>query len=203
MDSKDTYNTIEIATKGDVFKDRGSRFFGYLFPVTMEEQVKEKLAELKAEHHKARHWCFAYRIGKEQISFRANDDGEPSNSAGQPILGQLVAYDVTNVLAVVVRYFGGTKLGVGGLIQAYKEGTKLALEKAQIVERTIDITLNLQFEYADLNKLMRIIKGADVIIEKQKMEMNCEFEIAVRKNEVTSVLRKIEDLRCVTIKKVD
>lgn len=201
ISTKDTYKTVLKPHEGEVFKDRGSRFFGYAIPVNSEDEVKLAISELKSKHHKARHWCYAYRIGKEKIQFRANDDGEPSNSAGQPILGQLVSFDVTNTLVVVVRYFGGVKLGVGGLIQAYREGAKLALEKAEIVERTIDVAINLQFEYADLNKVMRIIKETNVDLIQQQMEMQCHFKIAVRKNEVENVIRRIEELRVVTFKK--
>lgn len=203
MDLKDTYKTIDSSFESEVYKGKGSKFIGYAFPVSNEEQIKVCLDGLKAKHHKARHWCYAWRLGEEQVRFRANDDGEPSNSAGQPILGQLVSFDVTNILIVVVRYFGGTKLGVGGLISAYKTSAKLTLEVSEIVEKTIDICYQLTFEYEHLDKVMRIIKEKNLKIQQQKMEMNCKFQISVRKKE--SVLTKLafENLRCLAIKKVE
>lgn len=199
----DTYKTINHSFEGEVFKDRGSKFYGYAFPVENEEQIKEYIEGLKSQHHKARHWCYAWRLGKEDIRFRANDDGEPNNSAGQPILGQLVAFDLTNILIVVVRYFGGTKLGVGGLINAYRTGAKLTLERSDILEKTINIHFKLIFEYEYLDKVMRIIKEKNIQIESQIMDMNCIFEISVRKMNADVVKVTFENLRCLTIKKED
>lgn len=201
MEIRDTYKSITEDFEGEVFKDRGSKFLGFAFSVHNEEEVKERIQELKGVHNKARHWCYAWRLGKEQIRFRANDDGEPSNSAGQPILGQLISFEVTNVLVVVVRYFGGTKLGVGGLINAYREGAKLALEASNIVEKTIDVHLKITFEYEHLDKVMRIIKERKLEILSQKMEMNCEYVISVRKKEAEQVQNVFENLRCLQIKK--
>ena len=203
MELKDTYKTIDSSFESEVYKDKGSKFIGYAFPVSNEEQVKHCLDGLKTKHHKARHWCYAWRIGEEQLRFRANDDGEPSNSAGQPILGQLVSFDVTNVLIVVVRYFGGTKLGVGGLISAYKTSAKLTLEVSEITEKTIDIRYQLTFEYEHLDKVMRIIKEKKLKIQKQTMEMNCVFQISVRKKEAEVTKIAFENLRCLKIKKVE
>ena len=203
MDERDTCNTIQKPFEGEIFKDKGSKFFGYAYPVLDEVQIKEKIDELKGVHHKARHWCYAWRLGKEEIRFRANDDGEPSNSAGQPILGQLQSFDVTNILIVVVRYFGGTKLGVGGLINAYRSSAKFTLEISDIVEKTVDICYRLTFEYEFLDKVMRIIKEQNLIIKFQKMEMNCVFEISVRKKNAKKVKLDFENLRCLKIKKVE
>ena len=203
MNMKDTYNTIEKPFEGEVFKDKGSKFFSYAFPVSNEIQIKECIEELKAKHHKARHWCYAWRLGEEAVRFRANDDGEPSNSAGQPILGQLQSFDVSNILIVVVRYFGGTKLGVGGLINAYRSSAKLVLETSGIVEKTIDVRYRLVFEYEHLDKVMRIVKERNLTIEFQKMEMNCDFEISVRKKNAEKTKLDFENLRCVKIKKVE
>ena len=125
---KDTYKTIDKPFKGELFKDRGSKFYGYAYPITSEDEVKPIIEKLKKEHHTARHWCYAWQLGTTKIRYSANDDGEPSNSAGPPIYGQIQAFDVTNILVVVVRYFGGTKLGVGGLMNANKTGSKLVLE---------------------------------------------------------------------------
>ncbi len=203
MSNIDTYNTIEKPFVGEIFKDRGSKFLGFAFPVSNENQVKEFINKLKLDHHKARHWCYAWKIGRDTIRFRANDDGEPSNSAGQPILGQLVSFDITNTLVVVVRYFGGTKLGVGGLITAYRTSAKYVLEEAKIVEKTIDIYFELTFEYEFLDKVMRVIKECNLRINHQVMEMNCVFEISVRKKDAVAIKTTFENLRCLQIKEIE
>lgn len=185
---KDTYKTIEISVENILYKEKNSKFFGFAFPVTSEIEVKTHLENLKAEHFSARHWCYAYQIGTEVIKFRANDDGEPSNSAGMPIYGQIQSFDITNVLVVVVRYFGGVKLGVGGLISAYKTTAQLTLEEANIIEKTIDKHFKITFDYKNMNKVMRIIKEKNIQIVHQKMEMNCEIEIATRKKNAEEIL---------------
>ena len=151
--NQDTYKTILTSPEPILYKDKNSKFFGYAFPVTDEENVKTYIEELKKEHHSARHWCYAYQIGTENITYRANDDGEPNNSAGMPIYGQIQSFEVTNVLIVVVRYFGGVKLGVGGLISAYKTAAQMVLETAQIVEKTIDVHYIIKFEYINIFSL--------------------------------------------------
>lgn len=191
---KDTYKTIAVASEEVLFKEKNSKFFGYAFPVTSEEEVKKILEHLRKEHFSARHWCYAYQIGTEKIQYRANDDGEPNNSAGMPIYGQIQSFEVTNILVVVVRYFGGIKLGVGGLISAYKNTAQMALENSEIVERTIDKHFIISFEYANLNKVMRIIKEKNLLIIAQKMEMDCEIEIATRKKNVQNLLDTFENL---------
>lgn len=203
MIEKDTYSTIVKSFEGEVFKDKGSKFLGFAFPVSNEVEVKERIHEVKTLHHKARHWCYAWRLGEEVVRFRANDDGEPSNSAGQPILGQLQSFDVTNILIVVVRYFGGTKLGVGGLINAYRAAAKNVLEVSSIVEKTINVHYKLVFEYEYLDKVMRIIKEHNLTIEFQEMEMNCVFEISVRKKDAEKTKLYFENLRCIKVKKVE
>lgn len=200
MQENDTYKTIEKPSGDSLLKEKGSKFIGYVFPITSEDDVKLYLEEVKKNHYAARHWCYAWQLGLDQISYRANDDGEPNNSAGQPIYGQILSFDLKNVLVVVVRYFGGVKLGVGGLISAYKETAKLTLEEATIVERIRKDQFRLQFEYADMNKVMRIVKEENIQIDNQKMEMNCVFDISVRKKEVEKVIRRIEELRVVKIK---
>jgi uncharacterized YigZ family protein len=185
---KDTYKTIEISVENILYKEKNSKFFGFAFPVTSEIEVKTYLENLKAEHFSARHWCYAYQIGTENIKFRANDDGEPSNSAGMPIYGQIQSFDITNVLVVVVRYFGGVKLGVGGLISAYKTTAQLTLEEANIIEKTIDKHFKITFDYKNMNKVMRIIKEKNIQILHQKMELNCEIEIATRKKNAEEIL---------------
>lgn len=200
---KDTYKTIKKPSSEVLFKDRGSKFFGYAFPVSTEEDVKEHIDTLKKQHHTARHWCYAWQLGKNYEHYRANDDGEPSNSAGMPIYGQLQSYDVTNTLVVVVRYFGGTKLGVGGLIQAYKTAAQLALEASKIVEHTIDDVFQIQFEYPEMNTVMRIIKEEDLTIVNQKLELNCEIQIAVRKKDSEKIFELFENTYKVSIKKIE
>ncbi|TXD67945.1 IMPACT family protein [Aequorivita lipolytica] len=200
---KDTYKTILKPSAEALFKEKGSKFFGYAFPVSSEEDVKEHIESLKKQHHSARHWCYAWQLGKSYEHYRANDDGEPSNSAGMPIYGQLQSFDVTNILIVVVRYFGGTKLGVGGLIQAYKTTAQMALENCRIVRRTIDETFLLKFEYPEMNTVMRIIKDEDIKLVNQKMELNCEFEISVRKKEAERVFELFKNTYKVTIKRLD
>ncbi len=202
MDNTDTYNTIEIPSSEAIFKDKGSKFLAYAFPVSSEEDVNFHLQDLKEKHRKARHWCYAWRIGAENPKFRANDDGEPNNSAGQPIYGQLLSYDLTNTLVVVVRYFGGTKLGVGGLINAYKTAANLTLQGAKIEQKTIDCFFDLKFDYKDMNKVMRLVKGKNIKIEKQSMNLDCNYTISVRKNDADQIKRAFEELRCVKITEV-
>jgi len=199
----DTYLTVDLA-KGDIlYKEKGSKFIGYVFPISNENEVKVHIGELKKKHHSARHWCYAWRLGTEQMIYRVNDDGEPNNSAGQPIYGQIISKNITNVLLVVVRYFGGTKLGVGGLITAYKTTAKMALDESLIVERTIDVYFQLIFEYKDMNKVMRIVKENNLSLITQKMELKCEFLLSVRNKNAKKVENYFKDLRCLKITKVN
>ena len=195
----DTYKTIEKEAQGDVYKDRGSKFIGFAFPVTSEDEIRDSILYLKETHHKARHWCYAWRIGAEGTAYRVNDDGEPNNSAGNPIYGQLLSHDLTNILIVVVRYFGGTKLGVGGLINAYRVSAGTAIEASRIIQKTVDVKFELRFEYADMNKIMRLIKEKDLRIIRQEMNMNCILEISVRKKYEKNILKNLEELRCAKI----
>jgi uncharacterized YigZ family protein len=183
----DTYKTISNASEEVLFKEKNSKFFGHAFPISNEEDVKEIISELKKQHHSARHWCYAYQIGTENPSYRANDDGEPNNSAGMPIYGQIQSFDLTNVLIVVVRYFGGVKLGVGGLISAYKTAAQMALENSIIIEKTIDKYFIIKFDYKNMNKVMRIIKEKNLEIVNQKMELDCEIEISIRKKNAEEI----------------
>jgi uncharacterized YigZ family protein len=181
MNYKDTYFTILKPTNGDLFKDKNSKFYGYAFPVTDEGQVKSHIENLKKEHYSARHWCYAYQIGTESIQYRVNDDGEPNNSAGMPIYGQIQSFDLTNILIVVIRYYGGVKLGVGGLINAYRTSAQLAIEASKIIERTINDKFQLNFKYNNMSKVMRLLKENDVEIINQVLEISCLLEISVRK----------------------
>lgn len=178
---KDTYKTLAAPSEEVLYKEKNSKFFGYAFPITSEDDVKPLLDDIKKQHHSARHWCYAFQTGTNKIYFRANDDGEPNNSAGMPIYGQIQSFDVTNVLVIVVRYFGGVKLGVGGLISAYKTAAQMALEVSDIIEKTIDIHYLIRFDYKNMNKVMRVIKEKNLDIIDQQMEMSCEIEIATRK----------------------
>lgn len=185
--TNDTYKTISKPAQGEIFKDKNSKFYGFAYHVLNEEQVKTHLEALKKEHYTARHWCYAYQIGTEKIKYRANDDGEPNNSAGMPIYGQIQSFEVTNILIVVIRYYGGVKLGVGGLINAYRTGAQLALEAAEIIEKTIDKHYKLKFEYKNMSKVMRMLKENQVEIINQKLEHNCLLEISVRKGNSNKV----------------
>ena len=177
-----TYKTILKPSEEVLYKDKGSKFYGYAFPLNTIENYKGIIENLKQKHSSAGHFCFAYQHGIETLYYRASDDGEPSNSAGMPIYGQLQAFDVTNVLLVVVRYFGGTKLGVGGLISAYKTTAKLSLEASTIKQMDILIAFKLNFEYKELSQVMRIIKKQQLVLKSQRLEMECEVVVLVKKS---------------------
>lgn len=200
--TKDTYHTVTSASKETLHKDRGSKFYGYAFPVTTQQDIKDCLDKLKKQHHTAGHFCYAWQLGESYQKYRANDDGEPNNSAGMPIYGQLQAFKLTNTLVVSVRYFGGTKLGVGGLIQAYKTSAKLTLEIAKIQEKTIDVSFLLLFEYPQMSLVMRNIKDQKIKLIDQKLEHNCKVTISVRKKDADKVFTLFEDLYRVAIKKL-
>ena len=202
MTDKDTYRTTETSTESILYKEKNSKFFGYAYPVLNEDDVKLHLENLKKEHHNARHWCYAYQLGTETIVYRANDDGEPNNSAGMPIYGQIQSFDVTNILIVVVRYFGGVKLGVGGLISAYKTTAQLTLEASNIVEKTIDKIYLISFDYKNMNTVMRIIKEKNLNVTNQKLELDCQITISVRKNDSESVFENFNHLFEINIKEI-
>lgn len=199
-ENNDTYKTILQSSEEVLFKDKNSKFFGYAYPISNEEEVKEIISELKKQHHQARHWCYAFQLGTETKQYRANDDGEPNNSAGMPIYGQLLSFDVTNVLVVVVRYFGGVKLGVSGLINAYKTSAQMALENVEIIEKTIDKHFLINFDYKNMNKVMRVIKEKNINLVNQKMELDCEIEIAIRKKNAEEIFSIFDSLFEVSIK---
>lgn len=176
----DTYKTIEKPSDEVLFKEKNSKFFGYAFPVQSENEVKEILDQVKKQHYTGRHWCYAYQIGTKTKIYRANDDGEPNNSAGMPIYGQIQSFDVTNVLVIVVRYFGGVKLGVGGLVTAYRTAAQMALETVEIVEKTINTHFLIRFDYKNMNKVMRVIKEKNLNVVNQVLELDCLIEISCR-----------------------
>lgn len=178
MNQVTTYRTLELPIQAE-FKDKGSRFLAFAYPVQTAEQVKKHVDDLRQEHHKARHWCYAYRLGVDGNQFRANDDGEPSGSAGRPILGQIDSFELTDVLVVVVRYFGGTLLGVPGLIHAYKTSTQMALENAQIIEKNIEKTVRIRCEYPYLNEAIRIAKNHQAEIIEQDLQLDCRLTVRI------------------------
>ena len=191
MEIKDTYTTIAQATDEVLFKEKSSKFFGYAYPIESEEEVKPIIDHLRKQHPHAVHYCYAYQIGTEKIRYRANDDGEPSNSAGAPIYGQIQSFGLTNVLLIVVRIFGGIKLGVGGLITAYKTTAQLVLEDAEIIEKTIDIHFMISFDYKNMNKVMRVIKEKKLDIVNQTMEIE-DNGIAIGKIEIKTRKKNAE-----------
>jgi uncharacterized YigZ family protein len=199
----DTYKTLAFPSEEILFKEKNSKFFGYAFPVVWEVEIKENLEILRKKHFGAVHFCYAFQMGTDKIQYRANDDGEPSNSAGMPIYGQIQSFGVTNVLVVVVRYFGGIKLGVGGLISAYKTAAQMALESSEIIEKTINISFIITFDYKNMNKIMRIIKEKNLTIISQKMELNCEMEIATRKKNAEIIFDIFDTMFEISIKKKD
>jgi len=200
---KDTYKCISKASEEVLFKDKNSKFFGYAYPITSEEEAKAHIEDLKKKHHQARHWCYAWQIGKEVHQFRANDDGEPSNTAGMPIYGQIQSFDVTNILIIVVRHYGGIKLGVSGLINAYKTTAQMALENSKIVKRTIDEVFAIKFDYPEMNLVMRVIKEHNLKIIEQKLELDCEIHISVRKKLSEEIFKKFESIYKVEIKNLE
>lgn len=194
----DNFLTIKAAGEG-MYKEKGSKFIGYAYPATSVEQALAYVNELKARHHDARHWCFAYRINPQKPEVRANDDGEPSNSAGMPIYNQIVSADLWNVVVVVIRYFGGTKLGVSGLIGAYKEGAALAIEDARIFREFRMEEIEIHFPYALMNEVMRLVKEMDVTIVEEKMGTTAGYLMAIRRDHFDKLLKKIEQMHEIKI----
>ncbi|MGM0408667.1 MAG: IMPACT family protein [Bacteroidota bacterium] len=190
-DFKDEYLTISKPSEG-LFKDRGSKFLAFAYPVSSEDEIKEIQEILRSDFHDARHHCYAYMLGPEKEIYRANDDGEPSSTAGKPILGQIRSFDLTNILIVVIRYFGGTKLGVGGLINAYKTAAEEALKNAKIVKKTLHDIYKLKFEYPQMNEIMKIMKEQNIEQIDQCFELSCSITLALRKAEVDRVLSKFD-----------
>lgn len=197
-DSTDTYRTLKGPCEG-LFKAKGSKHFGYGFPVNSEEEVKQHLASLRQQHHTARHVAFAWMLGHDGTHFRSSDDGEPNNSAGPPILGVIRANDLTNVMFAVVRYFGGTKLGVGGLIEAYREGASEALQNGQIIERTRTQRLRISFEYEHMGVVMGLVKRFDLQPVDTNFAMDCTLDVDVRLREVEAFQGAVEHTRVATI----
>jgi len=192
--SPDSYNTIDKPSVAE-FKDKGSKFIAYAFPVADTNEFKEKLAAIKKEHPKATHHCFAYRIGTDGNNFRVSDDGEPSGTAGKPILGQIDSRQLSNILIIVVRYFGGTLLGVPGLINAYKTAASFALQTTPVLQKPILINYRLQFDYTQMNEVMKIVKKFDCMILNQELQLFCVMEIRIGKKNLEQVLNSFKELK--------
>jgi len=195
----DTYRTIEKPSEG-TFRDRGSKFLAFAYPVNNETELKNKLTQLRSEHSKANHHCWAMRLTIDRSVFRLNDDGEPSGTAGRPILNTLLSHDVTNLVVVVVRYFGGTLLGVPGLINAYKMATEEALKQAIIIQKTVNDIYTIEFDYLQMNDIMRIIKEDSLTIITQAFDNNCSITVSIRKMQINQTLSKLGKLITVIAK---
>ena len=196
---EDIYSTIDKTSEG-LYKEKGSKFIARAFPVKTEEDVKAYLTDLRKEFYDARHHCYAYQLGFDKSAFRMNDDGEPSGTAGRPIFGQIQSHDLTNILIVVIRYFGGTKLGVSGLIKAYKSAAKEAIYYNKIVTKTIDEVYQLNFAYPIMNDVMKVMKDYSLEQFDQAFEMDCELKFIVRKGESNLVYDKLSKIRDIKIK---
>jgi uncharacterized YigZ family protein len=189
----DTYLTIEKPAEG-IFKDKGSKFLAFAYPVQNEQQIKDILTHLRKEHHTANHHCYAYRLGAAKQNYRANDDGEPNNTAGKPILGQIQSADLTDILIVVVRYFGGTLLGVSGLINAYKLSALEAIKNAQIIEKQIQFHYTIHFSFEQLNDVMKLLKQLEAKIYNQQFDNDCSIQFSIRKANSEACEEKLKNM---------
>jgi uncharacterized YigZ family protein len=201
MSEQDFYTTIEKSSTAE-FKDRGSKFIAHAFPIETADDFKKQLQTLKKEHPKAVHHCFAYRIGTDGNNFRSSDDGEPSGTAGKPILGQIDSKELVNVAVIVVRYWGGTLLGVPGLINAYKVSAAMALQVTPMVQKQVELTYNIEFDYTQMNEVMMILKQFNCKIIEQEMQLFCIIKTGVPKNRLDEVLYRLNDLQNVSVKKI-
>ncbi len=195
---EDSYKTIEAKTEG-LYKEKGSKFIAFAFPVYTEDEIKNILEDLRGKYYDARHHCYAYRLGADKLRFRANDDGEPSSTGGKPILGQIVSNDLTNILIVVVRYFGGIKLGVSGLINAYRTAAADALAHAVVVEKTEDEVIKIKFSYGVLNDVMRIIKDIEPAILERNFELECYMTLALRRKLLSVLLERLRQVESLSL----
>lgn len=203
MSKEDIYRTISKRSEEILYKDRKSKFYAQAFPITSENEVKPIIETLRKKYHTANHVCYAWQLGEKVHSYRANDDGEPNNSAGMPIYGQIQSYELTNILVTVTRIFGGTKLGVGGLISAYRTAAQMALENAMIIEKTIESRFVLSFGYAAMDKVMRVIKQKGITILSQQMELDCTLVISVRQSEASQTYQLFEEMQKVAIREMN
>jgi uncharacterized YigZ family protein len=195
---KDTYNTLKSPSEG-LYKEKGSKFLAFAYPVHSEEEVREYVEGLKKKYHDARHHCFAWELGMDGMNFRMNDDGEPSGTAGKPILGQIHSYELTNVLVVVIRYFGGVKLGTGGLVQAYKAAAADALEQAEIIEETITRSFTVRFAYELMNPVMRVVDEESLSVEDQQFEADCSMTLGVRASRYEEMVERFRQTHGISL----
>ena len=195
----DTYKTIIAPTEG-IYKEKGSKFLSFAIPVSSADEVKEIVKNYRKEYYDSRHVCYAYMLGADRKEFRANDDGEPSGTAGRPILGQINSRELTNILVIVVRYFGGILLGTGGLVVAYKEATTDALDQAEVIEKTVDESISILFDYVLMNEVMRIIKDTNAQITSQSFENQCEMQLSIRKQDAGLLSAKLAKIYGLQIK---
>lgn len=195
---EDTYRTISNQSEG-LYKEKGSKFIAFAFPVQTEEQIKDYITLLKDEYFDARHHCYAYVLGAKRDKFRMNDDGEPSSTAGKPIYGQILSNDLTDILIVVIRYFGGTKLGVPGLINAYKTAAADAIAKAEIVERTVNRVFTIQYDYIVMNSVMKVIKECNPEVLDRRFENLCTMVLSIRESEADALLARLEKVETLTL----
>lgn len=194
---EDVFKTIEAQAEG-IYKEKGSRFIALAYPVTREEEIRDIIAGLKEKYYDARHHCYAWRLGAAKTHFRANDDGEPSSTAGKPILGQIQSNDLTNILIVVIRYFGGIKLGVSGLINAYREAAADALRNAIIIEKTVDEQLRIHFSYMVMNDVMKIVKEEEPEVLERHFEMECDMLLSIRQKDMPALRARLEKIESLT-----
>ncbi len=194
----DTYFTIEAPSEG-AYKEKGSKFIAYAYSVSCEDEIKELIQGLKKLYYDARHHCYAWQLGVEGLEYRVNDDGEPSGTAGKPIHGQIKSHQLTNILIVVVRYFGGTKLGTSGLITAYREAALDAINNALIIEKTVNDIYQVDFDYGVMNDVMRIIKEEEPQIVKQEFDLHCMFQLSIRQSSLASLLGRLEKIESVRL----
>ena len=194
---EDTFKTISKPSEG-LFKDKGSKFMSFAFPVESEDEIRNIIQVLRKAHHSARHHCYAWRLGYDKSVFRANDDGEPSSTAGKPILGQIQSFDLTNILIVVVRYFGGALLGVSGLINAYRNAASDAILQAEIIEKLVEKQLLIEFDYSVLNEVMKIFKEEKLTQNEPQFDLSCQIKTQIRLNDLDRIeegLKKVEGLK--------
>lgn len=190
---EDLYKTIKTVAEG-LYKEKGSKFIALAYPVYTEEEIKSILVDIRTKYYDARHHCYAYRLGADKKRFRANDDGEPSSTAGKPILGQILSADLTNILIVVVRYFGGIKLGVSGLIQAYKEAAADVIAHADIIEKTENCLLRIRFDYRVINEVMKVIKEEEPEVVAREFELECRMTLSIRRKACLHLITRLETI---------
>jgi uncharacterized YigZ family protein len=199
MLAEDSYKTVTSLSQG-IYKEKGSRFIALAYPVYSEDEIKEQLTKWRKEYHDAQHHCYAFRLGKDHQVYRVNDDGEPSGSAGKPIYGQILSKDLTNILIIVIRYFGGTKLGIPGLINAYKTAAKEALDQATIVEKTINVRYEIRYGYLSMNDVMKTLKEESATILDQAFDNRCQLTFSIRRNRIDKILSRLQKINDVSIK---